>query len=69
MPPMNAKNFGLSPAANDLGLGDMLKTQLDDATEEERRKRTQAGQMAGKSSQTALSPATLGLFGAGGFNA
>lgn len=42
MPPMNAKNFALSPAAGDLGLsggmGQLLTDQLHDE-EEQRKKR------------------------------
>jgi len=42
MPPINAKNISLSPAASDLGLGDQLKTQLDLEEEERKKKLLQA---------------------------
>lgn len=64
MPPMNPKNMALSPAATDLGLGDMLRTQTEDETEEQRRKRLAAQQM-----QSGVNPLSLGtqmLFGGGG---
>lgn len=44
----SAKNFALSPGAQDLGLGDQLKQQLDDAEEERRKKlMQQANQLQG----------------------
>lgn len=43
----SAKNFGLTPAAVDLGLGDQLKTQLDDQEEERKRALLQQAKQAG----------------------
>jgi hypothetical protein len=37
MPLANPKNFALSPAATELGLGDMLMLQLETETEERRK--------------------------------
>jgi hypothetical protein len=51
---MSRKNFGLSPAASDLGLGDMLREQVADQTDEERRRRLARMQ------QQALTPASAG---------
>lgn len=72
MPPLSAKNLMSSPAVTDLGLGDMLRQQLD-ATLEERRKKLlqqQQGATSGfgatgvaTSMQSALSPASTMLFG------
>lgn len=59
---INPKNIALSPAASDLGLGDMLKVQLDNAVEEERKKRLGPTNLMGQ----ALSPAALSIFGMGG---
>jgi hypothetical protein len=57
-----AKNMMLSPAVQDLGLGDALKQQLDDAEMERRKKMLlQAQQM-----NQGLNPATQSLF-AGGY--
>ncbi len=63
----SAKNFMLSPAATDLGLGDALTTQLEDA-DAERRKKLKAQQMAQKMGQggAGLGPATMSLYGAAG---
>lgn len=47
MPPPNPKNIGISTAATDLGLGDMLGQQTQDETEEARKKRLAAMQQAG----------------------
>ena len=35
----NTKNYTLSPAAQDLGLGDLLRQQVENETEEARKKR------------------------------
>ncbi len=44
MPPPNPKNLGLSPVAQDLGLGDMLIQQQEDETAElVKKKKLQAG--------------------------
>lgn len=58
---MNLKNFGLSPAAADLGLGDTLKAQVEE-NELERKKK-----LSKFSERTSLMGAAAGqLFGAGG---
>lgn len=54
------KNFALSPAATDLGLGDVLQSQLSDASDEARKqallkKRLNQGNQP-------MSPATQQLF-------
>lgn len=51
------KNYSLSPAASDLGLGDLVKQQLQD-DEEERKKKLLASQRG-----QALGPATQSLMG------
>jgi len=57
MPPPNPKNLGLSPVVQDLGLGDMLITQVEDETEEmKRKKKLQDGlNNAGNGSAAAMS--------------
>ena len=55
----------LSPAAQDLGLGDQLKQQLDDA-EAERRKKALLAQKASMVTQGTFAPATVALYGASG---
>jgi len=62
---MNAKNLGLSPAVADLGLGDMLRTQLDDETEEQRRRRLQAQQAQKALTGAGMGGAAQALFGNG----
>lgn len=47
MPTPGAKNFSLTPAAKDLGLGDMVQMQLDDDLEERKKKLLQAQQGGG----------------------
>jgi len=59
--PLSSKNLALSPAAQDLGLGDMLKVQLDDADMERKKKLLMGTQGFGLGQ--ALSPATMQLFG------
>ena len=66
MPPTSAKNSALSPASGDLGLGDMLQTQTEGETDEERRRRmanmqrAQSGIGSGpQTSPTALSAQML----------
>ncbi len=49
----SVKNFGLSPAATDLGLGADLSSQVGQETDEQRKKRLMAG----------LSPAGMSLLG------
>jgi len=65
----SAKNFGLSPAANDLGLGDQLSQQLQDMNDERKKKALNAGgivpDLSGGSS-TMSSPAVQALYKAGG---
>ncbi len=41
----SAKNFALSPAAVDLGLGDQLTGQLEESVEEQRKKRLMAAKL------------------------
>ena len=48
----SGKNFPLSPAASDLGLGDQLKQQLEDELAQRR-----------KGTTPVVSPAVLALFG------
>lgn len=62
---MSAKNFQLSPASADLGLGAQLKSQLDTAEEERKKKLLQQAQALQRSQQT-FGPATQQLFGMGG---
>lgn len=61
----SAKNTGLTPVANDLGLGDSLVQQLQDETDEQKRRRALLEQM-----QDAVNPsgaaASLGLIRGGG---
>ncbi len=66
---LSSKNTMLSPAAADLGLGDQLKTQLEDA-EEERKKKLLAQQRAAQMQHAGgLNPGTMSLYGqAGGFS-
>jgi hypothetical protein len=66
MPLMNSKNMAISQAAGDLGLGDMLRQQTEDMTEEERRKRMRQMQQA--SGATVGSAAMDLLGGAGAFS-
>lgn len=61
---LSLKNEGLSLASTDLGLGDMLKLQADDQIAERKKKLLQA---QGQPEMPGLSPATLSLFGNGGF--
>jgi hypothetical protein len=57
------KNAGISPSASDLGLGDMLKTQIELDEEERKKKMLQSGK---KSQALATSPAATAL-GLGGY--
>lgn len=64
MPPQNPKNFAISAAGTDLGLGDMLTQQLQDQEMERKKKlMTQAPRNYGDS---ALGPAAMSLLGKGG---
>lgn len=47
MPPANPKNLGISAAATDLGMGDMLGQQVQSETEDARKKRLAAMQQQG----------------------
>lgn len=64
---MSQKNFGLSPAAIDLGLGDNLKQQLEDEQEERRKKLLGTGKygLPNVFGDNALAPsaASAALFG------
>lgn len=51
MPTTSAKNYALSLAATDLGMGDQLTQQLQDETEEQRKRRLLNQQM-----QAAVNP-------------
>jgi hypothetical protein len=60
--PLPKPSFGF--AVQDLGLGDMLRDQVTDETEEQRKKRMQQQQQGfGLAGQT---PAQTALFGTGG---
>ena len=62
MPATAAKNFAGSPAAQSLGLGDDLSTQLADMQAELRKKKQlEAG--ANTNTQGLFSPASLALLG------
>ena len=66
MPIVSAKNYGLTGVAGpDLGMGDMLQTQLADETEEQRKRRLlmqqQRAALGGGSGLPA--PASNALFG------
>jgi len=61
MPPANPKNLGMSAAGMDLGLGDQLGQQVQDETEEQRRRRLLLEQM-----QSAVNPmGAAGVLGLG----
>ena len=66
MPPINPKNFSLSPAGADLGLSEQLGQQLDGmlTDEEERRKKLKEGQSndPAKFGDSVMGPAALSLF-------
>lgn len=73
MPPMSAKNLSISPASMDLGLGagDALATQLEDATEEMKRKKAMQSKVS-QTSPVSAAAADLGMLGispAGGMGA
>ena len=61
MPLPNPKNYALSQSATDLGLGDMLRQQVEDQTDELKKKRVQ------QSPQNALfGAAAMNLLGPAG---
>lgn len=62
---MLQKNSMMSPAAQDLGLGDQLRQQLSDAEEERKKKMLLQAQSAQRAASP-LGPATQTLFGQGG---
>lgn len=65
---ISAKNQMISAAASDLGLGDMLKQQLDDTMEERRKKLLRQAQTT-QLAHTQMGPATQSLFaGVGGYS-
>lgn len=64
MATMNQPAQGLSPAADLLGLGDLLKAQVDDA-EKERQKKLASTQQAATSIYGAAGDALLGTKGVG----
>jgi hypothetical protein len=74
MPATSAKNLPLTPSAAEQGFGmNELSQQLSAAEEEERRRkmlglgaRTQSGSVLARTTPV-LSPATLSLFGIGGY--
>lgn len=55
---MSRKNLSLSPAVQDIGLGDMVKQQLDDEDEERKKKL-----LAMNSRNSLFGPATQSLMG------
>ena len=57
----SAKNILLSPATNDLGFADSLKSQVEDTMDQA--KRTTAQAAAGPPITPGISPAVLKLFG------
>ena len=61
---MNAKNVGLSPAAQDLGLGDALQQQQEDASAEAKKKAQQSAAM----NRMGLSGPSNTPFGGGAVN-
>lgn len=61
--PGSAKNFGLSPAAHDLGLGDQLVQQLQDQEEERKKKLLQLGQVPNANGLNGISPGAMQLIG------
>lgn len=59
---ISAKNFMLSPAATDLGLGDSLKDQLDAAEIERRKKLAQQANSVNQGGMGQYSQAASMLF-------
>jgi hypothetical protein len=57
----SSKNFALSPAGTDLGLGDQVKQQLEDSEDERKKKLMQQAKQS-----SATGPATMQLFGTPG---
>lgn len=60
--PPSAKNMSLTPAAQDLGLGDQLNVQLEDQLAERKKKLLQVSQVPNQSGLN-NSPAALSLLG------
>jgi hypothetical protein len=59
----------MSPAAQDLGMGDMVRQQLQDDLDERKKKLLANKGAPGGNSPSALNPATLSLFSGGGMGA
>jgi len=59
MPPASMKNISLTPAGADLGLGQNLQQQVEDETDEARKKRMAMANGA------LFSPASMSLLGQG----
>ena len=57
----SAKNFSLSPAGQDLGLGDMVKQQLEDQENERKKKLAQMSSARGTSGGASQSLLGQGL--------
>lgn len=57
MPPLNSKNYALTPSVADLGLGDALQQQVEDETDEAKKKKA----MLSKQSPFAGSQAVMAL--------
>lgn len=66
---VNPKNLSLSPAAQELGMGDMVRQQLQDSLDERKKKLLASKGAPGGNSPSALNPATLSLFSGGGMGA
>jgi hypothetical protein len=67
--PLPSMNAGLSLAATDLGLGNMLSEQRDNQTDEEKRRRHLGLSVLGGGlnyGQTGIASMDLGMSGAGG---
>ena len=63
MPVPNPKNFSISTAGSDLGLGDQLTEQMTAAEMEARRKRQQQMSEAQNQGKAPATPAMMDLFG------
>jgi hypothetical protein len=64
MPAVSQKNQVLSFAAQDLGLGDQLQSQVEDQVLQRKKKLAALDQPA----SLGMSPSVMSLFGQGGFN-
>lgn len=68
MPVTSAKNTPLGPAAQDLGLGDMLNQQLQDQEEERKKKLLAQAQQASRGLGNNMNGlAAQSLLGSGGY--